>query len=256
MASVNVTIIPALDLLDGRCVRLTQGSYTAVSVYDDDPASVAKRFEEAGARRIHVVDLDAARSSGNNRKLLSRIRRSVSAVIEVGGGVRTDDDVAELVDAGIDRIIVGTLLARDPEQVARWCAGGKAIFLAGIDARDGAVMVQGWESGTSIEDIALARQAREIGCAGIIYTSISRDGMLSGPDIERTNMVAVSAHLPVVLSGGISSASDIAAVIEHGEPGIRGIVVGKALYAGKVDLAAALEMAEASRPDDEDEVSW
>ncbi len=251
-----MTIIPAIDLLHGRCVRLSQGSYADVSIYDEDPTAVARRFEEAGARRIHVVDLDAARGSGNNRTTIAQIRRTVSAVIEVGGGVRTDEDVAELADAGVDRIIVGTLLARDPAKVSRWCAEGRAIFLAGIDARDGAVMVQGWESGTSIKDTELARQARNLGCAAIIYTSISRDGMLSGPDIQRTDAIALAGEIPTVLSGGISSASDIAAVIDQGDPGISGIIVGKALYTGKIDLATVLAMAGAGGPDVGNEVSW
>lgn len=256
-----MTVIPAIDLLEGRCVRLSQGSYDEVSVYGDDPVSVARSFIEAGARRIHLVDLDAARGSGNNRGAIARIRAAVSAVVEVGGGVRTDADVAELIDSGVDRIIVGTLLARDPDLVARWCsASGREadgqLFLAGIDARDGRVMVSGWGTGTGIADTDLAVRAREIGCAGIIYTNIARDGMLSGPDIERTSLIAERGQIPVVLSGGISSEEDIARAVEDVHPGVRGIIVGKALYAGKVRLSEAIRIAGDSDSPQESEDRW
>jgi len=256
-----VKVIPAIDLLDGRCVRLSQGSYSDVSVYGDDPVSVARSFIEAGARRIHLVDLDAARGSGNNRGPIARIRAAVSAVVEVGGGVRTDADVAELIDAGVDRIIVGTVLARDPGMVARWCAAHRqaadgVLLLAGIDARDGRVMIAGWEAGTGIADTELAVRAREIGCAGIIYTNIARDGMLSGPDVERTNLIAEAGKLPVVLSGGVSSADDIARAVREGHPGLQGIIVGKALYTGKVELAEAIRVASGAGGLERSEVIW
>ena len=249
----SLTVIPAIDLLEGRCVRLTQGSYRDVSVYSDDPVEVARRFVEAGARRIHLVDLDAARGSGNNREVVARVRSAVIGLIEAGGGVREDSDVAELFDAGVDRIVVGTLLARDPDRVAGWCAAHPGAVLAGIDARDGRVMVAGWQSGTGLADIELAKRARELGCAGIVYTSIARDGMLAGPDIERTNMVAGAGDLPVVLSGGVSSIDDIEVAARAGHPGIRGIIVGKAIYTGTVDLPAAIRIAGAQ---EQSEVSW
>lgn len=252
-------VIPAIDILDGRCVRLVQGDYDKVTVYDDDVVRVAMRYEAAGATRLHLVDLNAARAPAErgarrgsrsnsdappdgktNRAVIARVREAVSCVIEVGGGVRSDDDVAELVSAGVDRIVVGTALARDPEMVAAWVRTHGARFIAGIDARDGLVRISGWETGTSITDESLARTARDIGMVSIVYTSISRDGMLSGPDIAATRRVAEAARIPVILSGGIGSDEDVDAVAVGGGTDIRGVILGKAVYEGRVDLPGLL----------------
>ena len=233
-----MTIIPSIDILGGECVRLTRGDYGAATVYERDPVAIARRFADAGSRRIHLVDLDAARGDGRtNRKVIRRIRRAVNATLQLGGGVRRDDDIEELLDLGIDRLVVGTVLARHPDRVAGWVAHYGPVFLAGIDAMDGAVRVSGWEEETRLTDIELAVRCREIGTIGIVYTSIGRDGTLVGPDIERTIAVAEASELPVILSGGIGSGEDIEQVRNNAGARIVGVIVGKAIYENRVSIS-------------------
>lgn len=230
-------IIPAIDLLGGKCVRLLQGNYDDVTVYENDPAAVAKRFEDAGATRLHVVDLDAARGDKRtNRKRIIRIRRAVTATVELGGGIRTDEDIENLMDLGIDRMVLGTVIVRKPRLVEGWCAKYGRIFLAGIDAKEGKVMVSGWEESVPVGDEELAERVKTMGLAGIIYTSIANDGTLAGPDIERTNRIAEKSGLPVILSGGVSSIEDLERVEKEAHPGVRGAIVGKAFYEKKIDV--------------------
>jgi phosphoribosylformimino-5-aminoimidazole carboxamide ribotide isomerase len=236
-------VIPAIDLLGGSCVRLAQGSHASVRRYAGDPAEVALGFARAGARWVHVVDLDAARGAGaGNRGVIRRVRQALGeAHLEVGGGIRSAEDLAELSAAGADRLVLGTVLVRSPERVASWvaaraAAGAGPELWAGIDALDGRVRVSGWEEAGGLEDLELARRARELGLAGIVYTSIARDGMLAGPDIERTNRVAEAGGLPVILSGGIGSQEDVERVAGKRAEGVVGVIVGKALYEGRLDL--------------------
>ena len=236
-------VIPAIDLLGGSCVRLAQGSYASARRYAGDPAEVALGFARAGVRWVHVVDLDAARGlAGANREAIRRIRGALGAArLEVGGGIRSAEDLAELSAAGADRLVLGTVLVRAPAEVAAWvsareAAGAGPELWAGIDARDGQVRVSGWEEESGLEDLELARRARELGLGGIIYTSIARDGTLAGPDIERTNRVAEAGGLPVILSGGIGSPADVDRVARERVEGVVGVIVGKALYEGRVDL--------------------
>ena len=235
-------IIPAIDLLRGGCVRLNQGDYGEATFYDKDPVAVAREFEQAGAKRIHIVDLDAAHGDkATNRKTIRKIRKAVSCVIELGGGIRTDDDIEELLDLGIDRLVLGTTFARKPQIVEGWSAHYGSIFVAGIDARDGFVYVSGWEQKTGREDTVLAQQAKKVGASSIIYTNIERDGTLSGPDIDRTNLMAESSGLPVVLSGGIGSPEHVKSVIEDSHKGVTGVIVGKAIYEAAVDLKTLID---------------
>jgi phosphoribosylformimino-5-aminoimidazole carboxamide ribotide isomerase len=246
-------IVPAIDLLRGQCVRLNQGDYEEATFYDRDPVAVAREFEQAGARRIHIVDLDAAHGDrATNRQKIRKIRKAVSCVIELGGGIRTDDDIEELMDLGIDRMVLGTTFARKPQIVEGWSAHYGNVFVAGIDARDGHVYVSGWEQKTRIEDIELARQAATVGASSIVYTNIERDGTLSGPDIERTSLIAETSGLPVVLSGGIGSEADVKAVVEGAHAGVRGIILGKAVYEETLDLAAVIE----TYQNDEEGADW
>ena len=261
-----MTLIPAIDLLGGACVRLHQGSFDSARRYASDPVEVALGFARAGACWVHVVDLDAARGAGArsagvgaearypcgaNRGAIRRIREALGRAgeapgcrLEVGGGIRTEQDLAELTEAGVDRLVLGTVLVREPQRVAAWVAarqtaGGPELW-AGIDARDGRVRVAGWQEEGGLEDLELARRARELGLEGIVYTSIARDGTLSGPDIERTNRVAEACGLPVILSGGIGSVEDVERVERRRAVGVAGVIVGKALYEGRVDLAELL----------------
>lgn len=230
--------IPAIDLLDGRCVRLRQGRYDDVTRYDDDPVARALSFVEAGARRIHIVDLDAARGEPveKNRRVVARIAAEAGCEIEMGGGVRSRQDVEALLEAGVNYLIVGTVLVRNPDEVAAWVKDYGDVFIAGIDARDGEVKVSGWEEGSSLSDVELAITASELGVCGIVHTNIARDGMLSGPDIERSIMVAESCGLPVTVSGGVSCIDDVRRAWELRDRGLGGIILGKAVYDGRIDL--------------------
>lgn len=235
-------VVPAIDLLGGRCVRLHQGDYSQAETYDLDPVEVARGFVAAGARRIHLVDLDAARTgAATNRPIIGAIRRAVDVTLEVGGGVRTDEDVQSLVDVGVDRLVVGTVLVKNPDAVARWTARFGKKLVAGIDARDGEVKVSGWEEGSSLLDTGLAARCRSLGLISIVYTNIARDGTLSGPDLARTVMVAEAARLPVVVSGGVASPDDFAAVRRLGHPLVAGVITGKALYKNRIDLAEVIQ---------------
>jgi phosphoribosylformimino-5-aminoimidazole carboxamide ribotide isomerase len=237
-------IIPAIDLLNGGCVRLSQGDYGEAVFYNElDPVSRARQFEAAGVRRIHIVDLDAARGGGNNRGVIRALARETNCLIEVGGGLRTERDVEELLDAGADRLILGTLLAREPDKARRLMARYGKKFIAGIDARGGEVRVSGWREAGGFDDISLAKLAADAGAVSIIYTNIARDGMMSGPDFERTFAVAQAAGIPVILSGGVSSLEDIREAArlsslssERGR--MCAVITGKAVYEGKINLEA------------------
>jgi len=242
-------VIPAIDLLGGRCVRLHQGDYAQAETYDLDPVEVARGFVAAGARRIHLVDLDAARTgAGTNRGVIGAIRRAVNVTIEVGGGVRTSDDVKALVDQGVDRLVVGTVLAKDPDLVAGWVAHFGAKFIAGIDARDGEVKVSGWEEGSALVDTDLAARCRALGLISLVYTNIARDGTLGGPDLDRTLLVADAAGLPVILSGGVASWADFEAARAADHPLLAGVITGKALYKNRIDLAEVIAEFQTDRP--------
>ena len=236
-------IVPAIDLLGGRCVRLHQGDYGQVEAYDTDPVETALMFVRSGAKRIHLVDLDAARSGkGTNRETIGRICAAVDVVVEVGGGIRTDRDVEELLALGVERLVVGTLLVKDPEVFAGWVQRYGQKFVAGIDARNGEVKVSGWEEGSKLQDTLLAERCRDLGAVSLIYTNIERDGTLAGPDAERTFAVAEAAQLPVILSGGVSSLDDVRQLAEREHPLLAGVITGKALYKGRLDLAQAVTL--------------
>ena len=231
-------IIPAIDLMGGKCVRLLRGRYDTSRVYDEKPADMARRLAQAGAAWLHVVDLDAARGDADNRNTIEAIRRAVPCPIEVGGGIRSAADVKRLIELGVDRLILGTVLVSDPAAATDWLRryGGER-FAAGIDARDGRVKVKGWEKDGGRDDQEMALGLATAGLERLIYTSIGRDGTLAGPDIERTNMVAKAAGLPTLMSGGIGSEEHVEMVARERHPLVRGIITGKAIYEGKIDLA-------------------
>jgi len=233
-----MTIIPAIDVIAGRCVRLRQGAFSNTTVYDDDPRAVARRFVDAGAERIHLVDLDAARGSGDNRSTIAAIRGAVDCILEVGGGVRTLDSIRALFGLGIEYAVLGTVLLRKPQEVERWASQYGDRLIASIDARDGTVRVAGWQEESSVAAVDLAARAGTLGFAAIEYTDIGRDGMLSGPDIEGGRSIARAGGIPTILSGGVARTEDAAIVAEAGE--IAGLIVGRAIYEGTFDLAAAV----------------
>ena len=234
--------IPAIDLIDGRCVRLTEGIFDTAKVYDEDPVSVARGFAEAGAERLHVVDLDAARGSGGNRDSIRAVRKVFPGIMDVGGGVRSLDDALSLRDIGIDLLVVGTALVRRPEDVSAWAARLGPVFAAGIDALEGEVKVSGWEAGSSIRASDLAVQARDLGVVEIIYTDISRDGTLSGPNVPETVVLAAASGLPVIISGGVGNMAHLESLASDPPAGVSGVIFGKALYEGRINLKEAIRL--------------
>ena len=237
-------VIPAIDLKNGSCVRLVQGRQADVTVYDEDPIAVAKQFAAAGARMIHVVDLDGAFKGGEspNRAVVKKIVEAVDAGVEFGGGIRSVDDVQQLCDAGVARVVLGTLAVESPDLLRDLIARFGEKICVGIDARDGEVMTRGWEEGTRIRAVDLARDVASAGVQRIIYTDISRDGMLTGPNVEQTVAVARAANVHVTASGGVSSLDDIRRLRDAGEPHLDSVIVGKALYEQKFKLEDALNL--------------
>jgi phosphoribosylformimino-5-aminoimidazole carboxamide ribotide isomerase len=232
-------ILPAIDIKEGRCVRLYQGDYAQVTTYDDDPVRVALRWQAAGANWLHVVDLDgAAEGRPTNSALIRRIRKESAMHIEVGGGLRTLDDIDLALKLGIDRVILGTVAIKNPallkEALRRW---GKRIAV-GLDARDGKVAISGWREDSSVDAVELAQELSALGAQRFIYTDIARDGSLQGPNIQALQAVQKAVASAIIASGGISSVDDLRALTAVG---VEGAIVGKALYTGNIDLAAAIQ---------------
>lgn len=235
-------IIPAIDLLGGSCVRLLKGNYKESTIYASDPVEMAKKLVSSGCERLHIVDLDAARGKGkDNREIIRKIRNNIDVVIETGGGIRSESDVKELLDIGIDRLILGTVFAQNPEIAGRWTEKYGNYFIAGIDALNGEVKISGWEEGSSLKDIDLAKQAAEFGIISIIYTNIDKDGTLEGPDISNSVRIAEAAKLPVIISGGISCENDFRVIADLNHPGIAGVITGKAVYENRINLKLAID---------------
>lgn len=235
-------IIPAIDLRHGKCVRLAQGRKEAATAYDRDPIAVAQAFEADGARMLHVVDLDGAFGEGQsaNRAVAKRIIHSVSIPVQFGGGMRTIDAVEELILAGANRVVIGTLAAESPEILGTLVKRFEAKIVVGIDAREGQVMTRGWEKPGQISAVQLGRRIARVGVERIVYTDVARDGMLSGPNIEQTCLIARETGLKITASGGISSVDDIRRLETVSECGVDSVIIGKALYEGYFTLKEAL----------------
>jgi len=235
-------VIPAIDLKNGLCVRLLQGRKSEMTVYNDDPVQVASEFAAAGAEMIHVVDLDGAFNEveSPNRAVLRRIVDAVDIAVEFGGGVRSLDDVQRLCDAGVTRVVLGTIAAESPSTLRDFVNTFGSQICVGIDARDGRVMTHGWETATPLTAVELARSVAECGVERIIYTDIARDGALVGPNIQQTLAVAEAANVRVTASGGVSSLDDIKRLRDAGDERVDSVIVGKALYEGKFTLEEAI----------------
>lgn len=223
----------------GKCVRLLQGRAEAATVYSEDPVSTAKLWESSGAELLHIVDLDGA-FTGNqkNSAAIKEIRSAVSMEIEVGGGIRSIEKISELVNSGIQRIILGTVAVEKPALLKEACGRFPGQILVGIDARDGKVAVRGWVETTATDPKDLARMAEETGAAGIIYTDISTDGMMTGPNIPAMEQMVSTVSIPVIASGGVSSLQDVRDLMRI--EGLWGVITGKAIYSGSLDLKEAL----------------
>ncbi|CAN5766703.1 1-(5-phosphoribosyl)-5-[(5-phosphoribosylamino)methylideneamino]imidazole-4-carboxamide isomerase [soil metagenome] len=243
-------LYPAIDLRGGRCVRLRQGDYADETVYGDDPVAVARGFVGAGARWVHMVDLDAARTgTPANRGAIAAVAAAVTARIQAGGGVRDEAAAEALFDSGVARVVLGTAAMEDPALVGRVAVrhgGGVAV---GLDARDGHVAVRGWTQGAGVALLDAVRRFEDIGVAALIVTDIGRDGMLSGPDLEGLAAVLAATHVDVIASGGVGSLDDLQALagIEVEGRRLSGAIVGKALYEGAFTVGEALT-ATAERP--------
>lgn len=236
-------LIPAIDLLNGSCVRLSQGRYDAATVYGDDPGSVAAGFVRQASPRLHVVDLDGAKAGRpvNEAAIRSITAQSDKVPVQLGGGIRTLEAVETALGWGVDRVILGTVALREPELVKQAAKLFPGRVVVGIDAADGRVAVEGWLETSETQATELAPRFEQAGVAAIVYTDIARDGMLSGPNLEATAALADTVSIPVIVSGGVSSEDDLVAAAALTPRGIAGAIIGRALYTGDIDLASALE---------------
>ena len=229
-------------------MRLAQGRAAEATVYDADPIEVARRFESAGAQMLHVVDLDGAFAGGQspNRKIARRIIANVKIPIQFGGGLRSGDDVREMIDAGASRVIIGTLAAKSPDVLAVLINEFGPRICVGIDAKAGELMVRGWTEAAKLSPVELAKRVAALGVERIIYTDIARDGMLSGVNLAETVALARATGLRVTASGGISSLDDIRELVDAHEPLVDSVIMGKALYENRFTLEEAIKTAEQS----------
>jgi len=234
-------IWPAIDLRGGKCVRLQQGDYGRETIFGDDPVAVARQFQADGAKHLHLVDLDGARDGKLvNRDVIAAIVRAVSLEVEIGGGIREEATIRELFDLGLARLVIGTKAQRDPAWLREMCRLFPGRLAVGIDARDGKVATHGWLETSQVAALDLAKSYADLPLAAIIYTDIARDGMLTGPNLAAMGEMQRAVKLPVIASGGVSNAADVAALAKIP---MAGAIIGRALYEGKVTLPEALAAA-------------
>lgn len=236
-------VIPAIDLKEGNCVRLEQGLMERDTVFNDDPGAQARAWQDQGAELLHIVDLDGAfAGEPKNRSAIEMIVRAVTIPTQLGGGIRDLATIEAYLSLGIGRVIIGTAAQRNPELVKEACAKFPGRIVVGIDAKDGMVAVQGWAEVTGITAVELAKKFEGFGVSAIIYTDISRDGMLQGPNIEATRQLAEAINIPVIASGGLSSLRDIENLMAIESAGVTGVITGKAIYTGAINLAEAIRI--------------
>lgn len=237
----SFTIYPAIDIRGGRCVRLIQGDYNQETVYNDDPVAVAKGFVEQGAQFVHLVDLDGAKAGHPvNHELIGRIASSVQVPVQLGGGLRTLADVEQLIGLGVSRVIIGTAAIEDREFTEAVLGTYGDRVAIGIDARNGYVATRGWLETSEVKAEELAKELATKGAETFIFTDISRDGMMQGPNIEAIASIAKASGKGVIASGGVTVLDDLIRLAERQVEGISGAIVGKAIYTGKIDLQDAL----------------
>jgi phosphoribosylformimino-5-aminoimidazole carboxamide ribotide isomerase len=234
-------IIPAVDIKDGKCVRLLQGRLDEETIYSDDPGAMASKWAQLGAQLVHVIDLDGAfAKSPQNMDSIRKIMQRVKVPIQVGGGIRNEETVHQYLEMGVKRVIIGTEAIKKPAFVKKVCNTYPQQIVVGIDARNGKVAIDGWTQTTRIDAIDLAREFEDCGVAAINFTDIHRDGMQTGPNLEATRRLADAISIPVVASGGVSSIQDVKNLLPLQASGVIGVIVGKALYSGALDLKEAL----------------
>lgn len=233
-------IYPAIDIKDGKCVRLLRGSFDDVTVYGDNPAEMAKKWESQGGEFIHVVDLDGAlKGHGVNAEVIKSICNAVSVPVQTGGGIRTMEDIETKLACGLNRIIIGTKAVSDRDFVKKAVEKYGDKIVIGIDAKDGMVAIEGWEKTSEFKAVEFSRMMAELGVKTIVYTDIATDGTLAGPNVAAMQEMVDSVHVDVIASGGIGSIEHIKALLPTG---VEGVIVGRALYTGSVDLTEAIKI--------------
>ncbi|MCA0971644.1 1-(5-phosphoribosyl)-5-[(5-phosphoribosylamino)methylideneamino]imidazole-4-carboxamide isomerase [Halobacillus litoralis] len=239
------TIYPAIDMRGGKCVRLEQGDFNKETVYGENPFEVAKEFAEAGASWIHMVDLDGAKEgSKQNAEHVLRVAEELDCRVQIGGGIRKEEDVRYYLDRGVDRVIIGSLAARDPERTKDLLKQFGGRIAIGLDARDGFVSTEGWLEASEIKAVDLGRELAEAGAQTFIYTDIAKDGMLEGPNVKEIVRLAEETKVDVIASGGIKGLEDLQELKQYQTEHVIGSIVGKALYANRFTLKEALEVEE------------
>ncbi|MEK9900373.1 MAG: 1-(5-phosphoribosyl)-5-[(5-phosphoribosylamino)methylideneamino]imidazole-4-carboxamide isomerase [Alphaproteobacteria bacterium] len=237
-------LFPAIDLKDGACVRLLRGEMDAATVFNDSPADQARAFVEAGADWLHIVDLNGAFDgesvNGDAVRAILDVTRGAGVRVQLGGGIRTAAHVAGWLADGIDRVILGTAAVKDPDLVIDACNSHPGRVAVGVDARGGRVAVEGWAETSDLAADELARRFEDAGVAALIYTDIDRDGAMEGPNVDATVALARAISIPVIASGGVSKLEDVEAFLPHEADGVAGVISGRAIYDGRIDLAAAL----------------
>ncbi len=236
-------VIPAIDLKEGKCVRLEQGLMEKDTVYSDDPGAQAKYWQDQGGELLHIVDLDGAFAGVPcNKQAIEQIVAAIDIPTELGGGIRDLETIEAYLGLGIDRVILGTVAKENPALVAEACRRFPGQIVVGIDAKEGLVAVRGWAEVTEKKAIDLAREMEGLGVAAIIYTDIARDGMMQGPNLEATAALAEAISIPVIASGGVSSLDDIRNLLKIEASGVAGVITGKAIYTGSLDLREAVAL--------------
>jgi len=236
-------VIPAIDLKEGKCVRLLQGDMDKATVFSNDPADVAMRWEDRGAELIHIVDLDGSiAGSPKNEGVIEKILKSINIPIQLGGGIRDFATINRYISIGVRRVILGTAALESPDLLKKACRFYPGRILVGIDAKDGWIAIRGWTevTGEKVEDFA--RKIENLGVAAFIFTDIKRDGMQTGPNIETTRKLAQSVTVPVIASGGVNSISDIEDLVKTEEYGVVGVIVGRAIYENSLKLEDAIKL--------------
>ena len=239
---------PAIDLKDGKCVRLLRGEMDQATVFNDDPGAQARAFVMQGCQWIHVVDLNGAfEGRPVNADAVDAILDDVSVPIELGGGIRNMETIRFWLDKGVKRVILGTVALHDPELVIAACKAYPGRIAVGVDAKDGMVAVEGWAEVSDMPAIDLAKKFEDVGVAAIIFTDISRDGLMQGPNIDSTLELARAISTPVIASGGVSSMDDLRALQKHGGDILEGVISGRAVYDGEIEVREAVDLLKAKR---------
>jgi phosphoribosylformimino-5-aminoimidazole carboxamide ribotide isomerase len=252
-----MVIIPAIDIKDGRCVRLKQGDMSDATVFSEDPVGMARHWLAQGARRLHVVDLNGAIAGKPKNEAI--IKQIVAAVgedlpIQLGGGIRDLDTIERYIDAGVSYVVIGTAAVKNPGFLQDACTAFGGHIIVALDAKEGKVAVEGWSKMTGHDVIDLAKKFEDYGVEAILYTDIGRDGMLSGVNIEATVNLARSLRIPVIASGGLTDLKDVTALCEVETEGIMGVITGRAVYEGTVNFKAAQELADELNGEDDSEI--